>query len=229
MGPTREEYRRFHHKRRRALLELLSKHVPEKVDRCLDIGGGGDVFGLAEILRERFAGELFAVDQGDDVARGAAHGIHTTACNVDNEPLPYEVGSIDLILFASVIEHLYNPHHVIGEIARVLRPAGVLVVEAPNAVSFGRRLDALFGRNPFRWFNEYNALENKAFMVNCSVFYTAEEVGSLLSPRFDLLERRFAMHNPPVNPVKAALRAVIARAMPRASDCFFVVARRRAD
>ena len=131
------------------------------------------------------------------------------------------------MLFASVIEHLYNPRHALTEIARVTKSGGLLVVEAPSALALGRRLDALAGRNPFQWFNRYNAIEGKARMEHCSVFYTPEEVEALLAPDFDVIERRFGMHNPPVNPMKKLLREAAFRLNQRLADCFFVVARRR--
>ncbi|MBX7255794.1 MAG: class I SAM-dependent methyltransferase, partial [Candidatus Hydrogenedentes bacterium] len=171
-----DAYRRFHERRHRMVLELLNRHVTSKQRRCLDIGGGGDVAGAGLVIRERFAEELHAVDLGDDVEKGKARGVVSVACNVDSERLPYDDSFFDLVLFASVIEHLYNPFSVLQEIARVLRPGGTLLVEAPNAVAMGRRLDALSGHNPFRWFNRYNAVENKSLMVYCSVFYTPEEV-----------------------------------------------------
>jgi SAM-dependent methyltransferase len=208
------------------LLEVLERHVPAKVARCLDIGGGGDVANAAGVLRERFAEELYALDLGDDVERDQAHGVIARAFDVDQGSLPYPNVHFDLVLFASVIEHLYNPHMVLSEITRVLRPGGILLLEAPNAVALGRRFDALAGHNPFRWFNQYNALENKAFMEYCSVFYTVEEIESALRARFNILERRFGMHDPPVNVFKRLSRAAAFRVNPRLADWFLVVARR---
>ncbi|MBX7259018.1 MAG: hypothetical protein K1Y02_21830, partial [Candidatus Hydrogenedentes bacterium] len=91
----------------------------------------------------------------------------------------------------------------------------------------GRRLDALSGHNPFRWFNRYNAVENKSLMVYCSVFYTPEEVEEALAGSFDIVDRAFCMHVPPVNPLKKLLREVAFHMNPRLGDCFFVVARRK--
>jgi len=227
MHASREDYQRFHERRHRALLAVLERHVPEKVRRCLDIGGGGDAGGLAGPIHDRFAEELHAIDLGEDVARGQSHGVETRECNIDHDPLPYEDAYFDLILFASVIEHLYNPRHALDEITRVLGPGGLLLVEAPNAVSLGRRLDALVGRNPFRWFNQHNAMEGKGFIVNCSIFYTAEEVEALVSPGYSIVERGYAMHNPRQNQIKRVIREVAARLDPGLSDCFYVLARKR--
>jgi SAM-dependent methyltransferase len=224
---TREQYQRFHRRRYATLLTLLKTYVPQPVNRFLDIGGGGDIGDLAPIVRSRFARELHAVDLGADVELARSKDILAKTCNIDNEDLPYESGFFDLTLFASVIEHLYNPHRVIGEIQRTLRVGGLLILEAPNAIALGRRLDALMGTNPFRTFNRYNAIEGKAFMADCSVFYTTEEVQDILANGFEVLIQRYAMHDPPANPLKAFLRDTAFRLSPRLGDCFFVVARRR--
>lgn len=224
---SRDDYRRFHRKRHAALLEVLERHVPQKAARCLDIGGGGDIGGLGTVVKERFAEELHAVDLGDDVDRASARGILAKRCDIDKELLPYEEKFFDLVVFCSVIEHLFNPHWAMNEIERVIKPGGVLIVEAPNAVALGRRLDALAGRNPFAQFHRYNFFASKAFMVHCSVFYTAEEVSEWLAADFDVLETRYAMHTPPVNPIKGLVRAAAARINPRLSDCFFVAVRKR--
>ena len=227
MHSSKADYKQFHARRHRLLMSLAEKHLPEGAQRALDIGGGGDVVGVAQALQKKHGIALHGVDLGDDVRQGCERGVLSKTCNVDVEPLPFEAGYFDLVLFASVIEHLYNPHTVLKEIARVLRPGGILLLEAPNAVALGRRLDALVGRNPFQRFNQYNAIQNKAIMEFCSVFYTVEEVEEALGDRFELLAEHYCMHTPPVNPVKAALRALAFRLNPRFADCFFVVARRR--
>jgi len=209
------------------LLELLERHVPQRVERALDAGGGGDVAGLGALLRERFAGEVHAVDLGPDVEQARRHGVLAVECNIDQGPLPYPDGWFDLVTFASVIEHLYNPAFAVAELARVTRPGGLLVIEAPNAVALGRRLDVLRGRNPFEWFNRYNALENKGQMLHCAVFYTAEEIEQMLAAEgLSVVEQAYCMHDPPCGPVKRLLRETAFRIRPGLGDCFFVVARK---
>lgn len=223
---TRDEYKQFHRRRHAMLLELLERHLPGKVGRALDAGGGGDVAGLGAVLRGRFAGEVHAVDLGADVEEGRRQGIRAVECDIDRQPLPYPDGYFDLVVFASVIEHLYNPAFALAELARVTQPGGTLILEAPNAVALGRRLDALLGRNPFEWFNLYNAVQTKARMDHCAVFYTAEEVEHVLVNRFTILERRYCMHDAPSGVLKKLVRELAFRVLPRLADCFFVAARR---
>jgi ubiquinone/menaquinone biosynthesis C-methylase UbiE len=227
MHKTREDYQRFHHSRYQQLLELLARHAPERQERCLDVGGGGDIAEMVTEIKAKYADEFHTVDLATDIDRLRKKGIQAQISNVDVQALPYEDGYFDIVIFASVLEHLYNPTHTIAEIARVMRGGGILIVETPNAVAIGRRLDALWGENPFRWFNQYNAIENKALMEYCSVFYTAEEVEVMLARWFVTEERLYGMHNPPVNRVKRWLRQLVFRLNRRMGDCFFIVARRK--
>ncbi len=48
------------------------------------------------------------------------------------EELPFEAERFDLVVATGVIEYVYEPRAV-GELARVLRPAGRLVVSLPNS------------------------------------------------------------------------------------------------
>lgn len=224
---SRDAYRAFHHRRHEAILALLERHVPAKRERLLDIGSGGDVAGAGTRILEQFADELHAVDLGADVEDGRDKGLLAKRCDVDKEPLPYPDAHFDVVLFASVIEHLYHPHFAVEQIGRVTRPGGILILEAPNAVALGRRLDTLAGRNPFASFNRYNALDGRAPMVECSVFYTAEEAEAALAPWFETLERSYTMHSPPVNPLKRLLREAAFKLNPRLGDSFLLAARRK--
>ncbi len=139
---TREAYKRFHARRHRMLIDLLAAHLPTPVPRALDIGAGGDSGGVDEAIQSRFTETLYSLDLGEDVALARAKGINSHECNIDYDDFPFEDGYFDLVVFASVIEHLYNPGRALAEIGRVLRPGGLLLLEAPNAVAFGRRFRA---------------------------------------------------------------------------------------
>jgi SAM-dependent methyltransferase len=59
--------------------------------------------------------------------------------------LPLEDSSVDLVLFAHVIEHLYHPLSVLREAARVLKPGGKLILSTDNAFLLGGLLNHLAG------------------------------------------------------------------------------------
>lgn len=224
---NRDAYLAFHRRRHEMLLALLRRHVPGRIERSLDIGGAGDLMELSCFVRDTFGAEPHTVDLGDSVEEGRTKGLASVTCDVDTDSFPYPAAHFDLVIFASVIEHLYHPGHALNEIMRVLRPGGLLVLEAPNAVSLAKRIDILKGRNPFRWFNEYNARQGQAPMIFCSVFYSPEEAEDLLRKRgLTILERAYGLHDPPLALWKRVIRESLVGMFPRCSDCFAIAARR---
>ncbi len=51
----------------------------------------------------------------------------------DGETLPLSDASVDVVVFSEVIEHLMRPERAVWELARVLRPGGVVVLTTNNA------------------------------------------------------------------------------------------------
>jgi SAM-dependent methyltransferase len=54
--------------------------------------------------------------------------------------LPYEDASFDVILLVEVIEHLENHRVALGELARILKPNGALILTTPNIMRLNSRL-----------------------------------------------------------------------------------------
>jgi len=67
-----------------------------------------------------------------------------------DKPLPFRTSSFDLVWCSEVIEHLDEPAMSIGEMVRVLRPGGLLVITTPNSRCWIYRLGALLGFPPER-------------------------------------------------------------------------------
>ncbi len=110
--------------------------LPARVEVALDLGcGAGDVSAL---LAER-AGRVISVDVAQAntlrTARNlAARGLGLAACvmkaGAEDLPLPDE--SVDAAVLADVIEHIPDRRRALAEVARVLRPGGVVVVVTPD-------------------------------------------------------------------------------------------------
>ena len=99
---------------------LLEAFVPTG-SHCLRVGGRDDP-GLRAWLGGRACGFI-----DEDVARA-------TELRFDDE-------SFDAALLIGALDRLRAPRQAASELRRVLRPGGVLVVTAPNAAYWRRRLD----------------------------------------------------------------------------------------
>lgn len=65
--------------------------------------------------------------------------------NVDLlKPLPFGDGVFDFVVNSELLEHLENHRQVLSEIARIVKPGGLLVIETPNIMRLNSRLNFLF-------------------------------------------------------------------------------------
>lgn len=115
-------------------------------NNLLDIGcGNGTVTkGLREVLK---LDKVYGVD----ILAGRLQippWLKLVGANVDKDPLPYPESSFDAIYCGEVLEHLYNPDLLLGEIHRVLSPKGVCLFTTPNLGSWYNRLVLLAGYQP---------------------------------------------------------------------------------
>jgi SAM-dependent methyltransferase len=146
-----EQYER-HHRERRDEGDFV--FVPERIPffqeaigrgrRVLDLGCRSGAF-----TRHFLDGnEVVGLDV-DRIAleKAAELGIEPVVANVE-EPLPFDDASFDAVVAGELFEHLRFPEGVVGEVARVLRPGGVLVGSVPNAFRIQSRLRFLRGRPP---------------------------------------------------------------------------------
>jgi SAM-dependent methyltransferase len=60
------------------------------------------------------------------------------------KPLPYADAGFDVVLLIEVIEHLENHRLALGELARILKPGGVLILTTPNIMRLNSRFHFFF-------------------------------------------------------------------------------------
>ena len=120
---------------------MLPKLVPDGAS-WLDAGCGHQVFKLnsmreeAEIVAR--TGRAIGCDRSWEAVR-AHRSLRAGAC-ADLDRLPFASGAFHVVSLNYVAEHLEHPETAFKEIARVLRPGGVLVVVTPNALGYFARL-----------------------------------------------------------------------------------------
>lgn len=118
------------------IINLFSSEAKGKV---LDLGcGDGDY----SVRLKNLGFNIVAADM--DIKRFRHDGeIDFMKCNV-TQRLPFADEAFDYVLLAEVIEHLSNPHDVLGEIQRILKQEGQLILSTPNILSLKSRFRYLF-------------------------------------------------------------------------------------
>lgn len=148
---------------------VLGAHVLE--------AGAGEGYG-ADLLRSGGATRVHALDYD---AQAAAHVARRypriVVSRGDLQRLPYADGSFDVVANLQTIEHLHDQPGFVAECARVLRPAGTLLMTTPNRLTFSPGRDTPL--NPFH-----------------TRELTAEELTDLLAPCFEVSRLWGVRHGP---------------------------------
>src|SRR5205085_1504930 len=166
------EYHQHRHEMRYDKLAAAAAAACPDGGYVLDVGCG------SALVADRIAGRdatYVGVDYGGHhitYARekhAVAHeALRTEFARCDAESLPFADAAFDVVVFSEVIEHLMRPERAVWEIARVLKPGGVLVMTTNNASemplwsplthlfawlekAFGAYHPALISRRPWVW------------------------------------------------------------------------------
>jgi 2-polyprenyl-6-hydroxyphenyl methylase / 3-demethylubiquinone-9 3-methyltransferase len=142
---------------------IAENGIDPHMTRVLDVGCGGG------LLAEEIAAMGFTVtgiDQSEksiDVARVHARekGLAIDYRSGSAERLPFENGSFSIVTCCDVLEHIRCWELVLGEIARVLRPGGILFYDTINRTALSKlifikitqewRLTAIAPKNLHAW------------------------------------------------------------------------------
>ncbi len=121
--------------------------------------------GKGENSRGLIAGgfEVHAADLYPDKSSGAGFPVD----RVDlTGPLPYADASFDGVLFSEGVEHLDAQVAALEEMARVLKPGGVLIVTTPNVLHLEGRLTQMLTGHPYR---------NRSIAVHTAAYWGGEK------------------------------------------------------
>ena len=132
----------------REFAKLLTNVRTESVDVIVALGSG--IGGLTKALGEIYdASSIHAVDIDEEALSVAkSRGIEVHKLDVSSDPLPFETGSVDLIISLGLLEHLTWFDNVISESRRVLISGGYAVFALPNLAGWTNRLSILSGKQP---------------------------------------------------------------------------------
>lgn len=120
-----------------------------------------------------------------------------------SKKLPYDNECFDIVLLVEVIEHLYDPEHIVSELGRILKRNGKLIVTTPNVLSLQSRLHFLiFGEHLLFEYGEQIWKEPKNLYDKLDVHITPISFPQLMymlrknSMKLEAvaISRRFPMH-----------------------------------
>lgn len=213
-------------RRVRLFARLLDRHLLSGPGRALELGcGAGTYVRYLASRGYRAVGVDYAVSSlGRAAERDAAGvGVYVAA---DGYELPFAPASFDLVVCIGVLQALGHPERLLDEIARVVRPGGMLVLEALNAFAVHavlRRIrDAVTRRAPA-------VRVDAVFQVQAGLrargLEVRERLGVYLPPPHRLRVLRRVLDRPWVAPLlDATPGAGLASA-----HAFWLVARRAAE
>lgn len=93
--------------------------------------------------------DVYGVDISPE-AREYENDFPVEVCDVENEILPFDDSTFDVIYSKSFIEHLYHPERYLKEAFRVLKPGGKLITLVPDWESnYKIYFDDFTHRTPF--------------------------------------------------------------------------------
>ena len=144
-------YLLYHLKRFRKLIDLVAKYHFDNA-QILDIGNSM----FSKILSDSLATQVDELGFLPDSKLPYGHRYQFDLNLSQNKGTHRsDLQTYDVIILAEVIEHIYTtPNRVLQYLRTLLKKDGILIIQTPNATVFHKRLQLLFGRNPYMMINE---------------------------------------------------------------------------
>jgi len=115
--------------KQRKLAEITRALGPTGSDRCLDLGSDN---GVISLLLRRAGGRWASADLTDEAVSSIRELVESDVHRVDASSLPFADGEFDRVVVVDMLEHAPDEATFVGELARITRPGGRLVVNTPH-------------------------------------------------------------------------------------------------
>lgn len=143
--------------------------------RCLDLGSDNGV--VSYLLRQR-GGRWASCDLTLETVASIRDLVREDVHHFDGVRLPFPDGEFDVVVVADMMEHMHDDAAFAGELARVTKTSGRLIVNTPHAID-----------TPLRRFRLWlGQTDEKHGHVRPG--YTRQTMDAVLAPRFALAQQR---------------------------------------
>jgi SAM-dependent methyltransferase len=101
---------------------------------------------MGELIKKERGCKVFGAEINKNAARIAKGKLDEVFCvDIEKSDLPFNK-DLDVIIFADIIEHLFDPWRVLESAKKWLKPDGIVIASIPNIGHYSIILDLLRGR-----------------------------------------------------------------------------------
>lgn len=154
---------------RNDVINLIKDDINKPI-RVLEVGCacGATLLKIKNIYKNA---EIYGIELDENSAQIAKCFADVRAENIENAKLSYKEKFFDYIIFADVLEHLYNPKLVITNMKKYLKDNGCLIASIPNVMHYSVIKSLLKGN----WTYEDAGILDKTHLR----FFTLNEIQKL--------------------------------------------------